>query len=116
MQAEAARMLARAFVTNPLHIAAFGASQLAANERFFRIGLSAMKGPQFAALDGERIVGLIHWVHSPYCQMSGIEKLRLTPAMMRSSGFAPRSGFRSWLRTWSKHDQPSRTCISAQSA
>jgi GNAT superfamily N-acetyltransferase len=104
MQAEAARMLARAFVTNPLHVAAFGTSQLAANERFFRMGLSAMKGPQFAALDGGRIVGLIHWVHSPYCQISGIEKLRLTPRMMREFGVRPALRIGSWLRTWSKHD------------
>jgi GNAT superfamily N-acetyltransferase len=104
MQAEAARMLARAFVTNPLHIAAFGASQLAANERFFRIGLSAMKGPQFAALDGERIVGLIHWVHSPNCQISAIERLRLTPGMMRQFGIRRALSIGRWLSTWSKHD------------
>lgn len=104
MQAQAARMLARAFVTNPLHIAAFGASQLAANERFFRIGLSAMKGPQFAALDGERIVGLIHWVHSPHCQISSVEKLRMMPGMIREFGIRRALRIGSWLSTWSKHD------------
>ena len=54
MTAEAARMLARAFVTNPLHIAAFGANELARNEAFFRAGLTAMKGPKRVAVDGSR--------------------------------------------------------------
>lgn len=57
MTAEAARMLARAFVTNPLHVAAFGAGELAKNEAFFRVGLSVMKGPTLVALDGSGILG-----------------------------------------------------------
>jgi hypothetical protein len=64
---DAAQVLAQAFVTNPLHIAAFGASQLAANEAFFRIGLAMMKGSKVVAMDGSRVVGVIHWVYSPDC-------------------------------------------------
>lgn len=59
MTADAARMLARAFVTNPLHVAAFGADELARNDAFFRVGLKVMKGPRLVALDGSRILGLI---------------------------------------------------------
>jgi GNAT superfamily N-acetyltransferase len=104
MTPEAARMLARAFVTNPLHVSAFGASQLAKNEAFFRTGLAAMKGTKLVALDGSRIVGLVHWVGSPGCQFSGVEKLRMMPAML--SGFGLRSAGRvgSWLGAWAKHD------------
>jgi ribosomal protein S18 acetylase RimI-like enzyme len=103
-KAAAARMLARAFVTNPLHLAVFGADQLAANEAFFRIGLDVMKGPKMVAVDGSRIVGIIHWVPSPGCQFSTAEKLRMTPAMVK--GFGLRSAWRvgSWLSIWSKHD------------
>jgi hypothetical protein len=46
---EAAGVLARAFVTNPLHIAVFGTDQIGANEAFFRIGLAVMKGEKLAA-------------------------------------------------------------------
>jgi GNAT superfamily N-acetyltransferase len=103
MVTEAARMLARAFVTNPLHVVAFG-GELPKNEAFFRIGLSVMKGPKLVALDGSRILGLIHWVRAPRCQLSALEKLKVAPAMM--SGFGVRSALRvsAWLSAWSKHD------------
>ena len=104
MTAEASRALASAFVTNPLHVAAFGPDRLSRNEAFFRTGLAAMKGPKRVALDGSRIVGLIHSVDSPDCQFSTTEQLRMTPAMM--TGFGIRSAVRvgSWLSAWAKHD------------
>lgn len=82
----AARLLARAFVTNPLHVAAFGAGRLAANEAFFRTGLAAMKGPKLMAMEGSELVGVIHWVASPGCQYSLGEKLRIMPRLARNVG------------------------------
>jgi ribosomal protein S18 acetylase RimI-like enzyme len=104
MATEASRTLARAFVANPLHVVAFGSGQLAKNEAFFRTGLAVMKGPKLVALDGSQILGLIHWVRSPGCQFPGLEKLRMTPAML--AGFGVRSALRvgTWLSTWAKHD------------
>lgn len=104
MLTEASQVLARAFVTNPLHVAVFGQDQLTKNETFFRWGLTALKGPKLVAFEGRRILGLIHWVHAPDCQLSGLEKLRLAPAMMR--GFGLRAGLRmsAWLSIWSRHD------------
>ena len=104
MIGEAARMLAHAFVTNPLHVAAFGPHHLARNEAFFREGLRRMKGTKLAATDKGRVVGVVHWVRSPSCQFSAIEKLAMAPAMLRS--FGPRSSARlvQWLSVWSKHD------------
>jgi ribosomal protein S18 acetylase RimI-like enzyme len=101
---EAVRLLARAFVTNPLHIAVFGPDQTGANEAFFRIGLAVMKGQKLVAVDGERILGVIHWVDSPKCQVSSAEKLLMLPAMV--NGFGLRSAMRvgGWLSVWSKHD------------
>ncbi|MGH9370663.1 MAG: GNAT family N-acetyltransferase [Vicinamibacterales bacterium] len=104
MTPEAARMLARAFATNPLHVAAFGTDELARNEAFFRVGLTVMKGPRLVALDDSRILGLIHWVDAPRCQFSALEKLRMTPAMIGGFGVRSASRVSAWLSGWSRHD------------
>lgn len=100
----AARLLARAFVTNPLHVEAFGARQLVRNEAFFRMGLRLMKGPKMAAMDGSRLVGVIHWVSSPACQHSAGTKLRLVPSMMRNLGVRSASRVVVWLAAWARLD------------
>lgn len=106
----ASRVLARAFVTNPLHVATFGAGQLAKNEAFFHHGLAVMKGPKLVALEGSRILGVIHWVHSSACQISGLEKLRLVPAMLGNFGPAGAVRVSRWLSTWSTHDPSEPHC------
>lgn len=100
----AASMLARAFVTNPLHVAAFGADQLAVNETFFRLGLPLMKGCKFVALQHDAVVGLIHWIESPSCQPSNEDKRALAPLMVRTFGVRTAWRLRSWLAAWSKQD------------
>lgn len=101
---EAVVLLARAFVTNPLHVAVFGRDQICANEAFFRIGLAVMKGQKLVAADGPRMLGVIHWVDSAQCQFSWAEKLRMLPAMVK--GFGLRSTIRvgGWLSVWAKYD------------
>ena len=101
---DASRMLASAFVTNPLHIAAFGASRLDKNRAFFLAGLTVMPGPTFVATDREAIIGLVHWVPSPHCQFSPMQKLQMVPAML--GGFGLRSTIKvgSWLSKWAAHD------------
>jgi ribosomal protein S18 acetylase RimI-like enzyme len=100
----AVAVLARAFATNPLHIAAFGPSNVTSNEAFFRIGLAAMKGEKFIATDDARILGVTHWVRSPDCQFSVFEKLPMTPRMVRGLGLGSALKVTSWISTWSKHD------------
>ena len=104
MTCEASRVLANAFASNPDHVAAFGTAALAKNEAFFRTVLSVLKGPKFVALDGSRILGVIHWVDSAQCQVSGIEKLRLVPVMVTQLGVGATLRVMTWLSTWSKHD------------
>jgi ribosomal protein S18 acetylase RimI-like enzyme len=104
-QSEAAALvLAKAFAINPIHTAAFGEQVLAANEIFFRIALAVMKGPKFVAVEGSRILGVIHWVESPRCQFSGGEKLRMMPGMIKGLGFRPALRVSSWLSAWSTQD------------
>lgn len=104
MLADVSAMLARAFLTNPLHVAAFGRDQRSKNEAFFRIGLTVMKGAKHVAVDGGRVVGFIHWVQAPECQFSPAEKAGMLPAMLRGLGL--RSSWRAsrWLTAWSTHD------------
>ena len=60
--------LAAAFVTNPLHLSAFGPDRLDRNRFFFREGLRHMfTGPAFIALDGGEVVGYVHYNASPLC-------------------------------------------------
>jgi GNAT superfamily N-acetyltransferase len=107
MLPEAARVLARAFATNPLHTAAFGPDILRRNEKFFLTGLSVMKGSKLVAVDGDGIVGVIHWVEAPGCRFSGGEKLRMMPQLL--SGLGARCAMRllSWLTAWSADDPSS---------
>lgn len=102
----AARVLARAFITNPVNIGAFGAPNFASNEAFFRVALAMMKGQKLIAVDGSQILGMIHWVHSPKCQFSGAEKLRMTPAMVKRLGLLSSVKVGSWMAAWSKRDPP----------
>lgn len=103
-QEEAPRLLARAFVTNPLNVAVFGRDQVDSNERFFRIGLTFMNGRKLAAIDGGRLVGMIHWVDSSGCQMALPDKLRILPSMINSIG--PRRALRvvGWRSVWERND------------
>ena len=101
---EASSVLARAFASNPAHVAAFGSAALARNEAFFRTALSVLKGPTFVATDGSRLLGFIHWVHSSRCQVSGLEKLRLLPVMTVRFGAPATWRVLSWLSRWSRHD------------
>jgi GNAT superfamily N-acetyltransferase len=61
-------LLSEAFVTNPLHVAAFGPQRIDQNRLFFRIGLRHMfAGQGFVALVDGQVRGYIHFNASPYC-------------------------------------------------
>ena len=104
MATEASLMLARAFASNPVHLAAFGDGVLAKNEAFFRTVLPLLSGPKFVATDGSRVLGLIHWFPSSQCQVSGAKRVRLLPTMMANLGGKATLKVLSWLSTWEQHD------------
>lgn len=97
---EAVAALARAFVTNPLHVAAIGAGRLPANEAFFRLGLSVMRGPKFVAMEGSRVLGFVHWVKAPGCRFTGGQKLGLMAGMITSLGLGSALRVKKWLEGW----------------
>jgi GNAT superfamily N-acetyltransferase len=103
---DAALVLARAFVTNPLHRAVFkgdGPKQLKQNHASFTITLSRLSGEFIAALDGEEIVGVMRSIRSPGCRPTFKQRAKLTPFMMFLLGpICLRLG--EWLSIWAKHD------------
>jgi GNAT superfamily N-acetyltransferase len=64
----AVSVLSNAFVTNPLHISAFGPQRIDQNRLFFRIGLRHMFiGEAFVALKDKQVRGYVHFNASPHC-------------------------------------------------
>jgi GNAT superfamily N-acetyltransferase len=60
--------LANAFVTNPLHLCAFGPGRMDQNRLFFRIGLRHMfTGQSFVALMDGELGGYVHFNAWPNC-------------------------------------------------
>lgn len=104
MAEEVARLLARAFVTNPINEAALGAGELALNEVFFRGSLPVMRGTKLVARAQSRIAGFIHWVTSPGCQLSGFKKATILPRMLRHFGVRRTVRISAWLSVWSSQD------------
>jgi GNAT superfamily N-acetyltransferase len=104
MKEAAARVLGRAFTTNPVNIAAFGPDRFAENEAFFGMAFDVMGGAMRVALDGDRVVGFVHWVDSSGCQPSGMVKLRLLPRMFSRFGLRSTLRLLSWLSAWGKND------------
>jgi GNAT superfamily N-acetyltransferase len=101
---DAARALARAFVTNPLHVVVFGPSALKRNEAFFTTALRLMKGPKLVATLDSEVVGAIHWVMFPDCQFSLRERARSLASMFEGLGVRPTLRLVSWLSIWARHD------------
>ena len=56
-----------------------------------------------ATVDGE-IAGVIHWVEAPACQFSALERLRMSPSLVRGVGLRSALRIVSWTGTWARHD------------
>jgi GNAT superfamily N-acetyltransferase len=98
-------VLSRAFARNPIHLAAFGADRVVERNRtFFRAGLTLFRGRRLAAMRGADVVGFVHWIESPGCQVSLGQRVGLVPAMMRGFGLTSTLRVGSWLSTWAKND------------
>lgn len=99
-------VLSRAFAKNPIHLAAFGADRVVERNRvFFRVGLTLFRGRRLVALHDSKVVGFVHWVESPGCQLSPGRRLGLVPAMLRGFGLGPTLRVGSWLSAWAASDE-----------
>lgn len=105
MEEQTIELLARAFADNPIHRAAFGAGQVVdRNRAFFRVGLSVFRGRRLVAISGSQVLGFVHWVESPGCQLSLAQRVGVFPAMLRGFGLASTLRVGSWLSAWAHRD------------
>ena len=93
-------VLANAFVTNPLHVAAFGPQRIEQNRLFFRIGLRHMFiGQAFVAVVDGEVRGYVHFNPSPYCLPSPEEVPIAAATVLKPLGEAI-PGVVKWLARW----------------
>src|SRR5258705_7450513 len=59
-------------------------------------------------VDGDKVIGFMHWVESPGCRYSAGKRISLVPTML--GGFGLKSTLRvgSWLSAWAKNDDAGR--------
>ncbi|HEU4345924.1 MAG TPA: GNAT family N-acetyltransferase [Candidatus Binatia bacterium] len=100
----AVAVLADAFVTNPLHVAAFGPQRIDQSRLFFRIGLRHMFiGQAFVAMVDGRVRGYAHFNASPRC-LPAPEEIPLAAATLLKplGGALPRVV--KWFARWCRLD------------
>ena len=101
---ECVTLLANAFVTNPLHLAAFGAGRVDQNRLFFRIGLRQMfLGQAFVALVDSVIGGYVHFNASPHCLPAPEEVPLAVATLLKPLGEAIPQVVR-WYSRWCRLD------------
>ena len=93
-------LLARAFATNPIHVAAFGDHAMARNDVFFRVGVALLRGPKIVAVERDRVVGFNHWVDYPGCIVAPRDRMRVTPVLMKGLGLRAARRTVQWVGAW----------------
>lgn len=97
-------VLANAFSTNPLHVAAFGPQRIDQNQLFFRIGLENMfAGQAFVALLDSAVCGYVHFNPSPYCLPAPEELPAAAAALFLPLGDATKR-IVEWFSRWCELD------------
>lgn len=97
-------VLADAFVTNPLHVAALGPHRLDQNRTFFRIGLRHMfVGQSFVALADGEVCGYVHFNAFPYC-LPPPEQIPLTAATLLKPLGQALPQIIKWVSRWCRLD------------
>ena len=93
-------VLADAFVTNPLHLAAFGPGRMDQNRLFFRIGLRQMFiGQAFVALVDGAVGGYVHFNASPDCLPAPLTIPHAAATMLKPLGEAIPKVIK-WFSRW----------------
>jgi GNAT superfamily N-acetyltransferase len=93
-------LLSEAFVTNPLHVAAFGPQRIDQNRLFFRIGLRHMfAGHAFVARVSGQVRGYVHFNASPHCLPAPEEIPTVAATVLKPLGAAIPNVI-NWFARW----------------
>lgn len=100
----AVSVLADAFVTNPLHVAAFGPQRIDQSRLFFRIGLRHMFiGQAFVAVVDGKVRGYAHFNASPRC-LPAPEEIPLAAATLLKPLGGALPQVVKWFARWCRLD------------
>jgi len=103
---EMAVVVTKAMLTNPLHLAVFGAADKTAEERQVKLFTTVLRQPAcnlFVARDNNRIVAVMNYYKAGCCQLSPLKTISLLPGLSLSlRGKLPR--VLRWKMAWGKHD------------
>lgn len=98
------KVLADAFVTNPLHVAVFGKEQLEQNRCFFRIGVEHMfRDTAFVVLQDGEVYGYMHFGHSPSC-LPPVDQIQTAAETIFKPLGSSIPRVVEWFETWSRLD------------
>jgi len=104
---EVIELLARAYLSNPINVAALGGSgeeELKLSREFFRAGCEiVVRSEWYAALFENRTVGVVHIVKSPGCRLSPDQQDAINPRLAEL-GSDVASRIAEWLGEWAKRD------------
>jgi len=105
--AEVIELLARAYLTNPIHVAMFGGSEgkgLQSGRDLFRALIEfALRGEWYAAIVRNRIVGVIHMVRFPRCRLSRGQRHAIAPRFAESVA-EEATRIAKWGAGWAERD------------
>ena len=59
-------------------------------------------------VDGERILGVVHWVESPKCQLTSTHTLANAMPLVWGCGVRSTMKIAQWMSVWAKHDPGER--------
>ena len=107
--AAAAAVLGRGMRDNPIHERAFGADQgrrEAALTRLFAavLGGHLERGVILGAFSAGTLVGVCSMVPPGGCQLSGMDRLRMIPALVGAAGLVSAMRALRWAGAWARHD------------
>ena len=105
----AAAVLGRGMRDNPIHERAFGADagrREAALTRLFGavLGGHVERGTILGAFSSGTLVGVCSMVPPGGCQLSGMDKLRMIPALVGAGGLGSAVRALKWAGAWAGHD------------
>jgi ribosomal protein S18 acetylase RimI-like enzyme len=96
---------------NPIHARAFGTDPAQREQALTRLfagvlGGHLAKGRILGAFSASALVGVCSMVPPGHCQLSGTDKIRMLPTLIRAGGLGAALRTMTWATAWARHDPP----------